>query len=88
MANPFPSGEGETRTLADAQGPNKGGLYDRAAVARKYSRLTDTDIINQPNQDGAVHLQRSIHDLKDMGPAYGVVARGDQDGNVDLKRSI
>ena len=87
MANPFPSGEGETRTLADAQGPNKSGRYDRAAKAREYDKLTDTNVINQPNQDGAIHLQRSIHDFQDRPKMVGVVSYGNDEGK-HVKRSI
>lgn len=90
MANPHPTGEGETRTLSDAQGPNRQPvpIYDRAAKARAFDDAMDPSIVNQPNQDGATKLERSIHDMKDMPRATSKIAWGNQTGDDDLKRSI
>ena len=92
MANPYPSGEGETRDLSDAQGPNQAPkpIYDRAAAARRNNAdpRSDMSITNTGNQDGATKLERSIHDVKDMPELKGVIAWGHGNGETDLKREV
>jgi hypothetical protein len=90
MANPYPSGLGEKRDLSDAQGPNTSPepIYDRAAKARENNAKMDPSIVAVGNQDGAIHLERSMHDMKDMPEVKSTIAWGNQDGSTDMKRSI
>lgn len=89
MANPYPSGEGETRGLEDAQGPNQSPvpIFDRPAHARKNNAVPDRSIINLGHQDGEIHLQRSIHDMKDMKVVTTDWSKGNDTGDT-VKRSI